>query len=108
MKDEVILLKLSASFAEIICKVDGDVADKLIKKSNIDSFTVTSPFLIQMQRDENGELATGLHALSLMMEGDPKDAMLNLHERDILFAARPTKDIQKQYREMVSGIHLVS
>jgi len=107
MKDEVVLLKLSASFAEIICKVSDSVAEKLIEKSPIDAFTVISPFLIQMQRDENGDLATGLHALSLMMKGDPKNVKLRLNDRDILFAARPTDDIEKQYRQMVSGIQLV-
>lgn len=108
MKDEVVLIKLNASFAEIICKVEEGVADKLIRKDDVDPFTVKSPLLIQMQRDEEGKLATGLHALSLMMKDDPNDAELVLDERDILFTAKPTEDIENQYRQMVSGIQLVS
>jgi len=43
-----------------------------------------------------------------MMKGDPKNVKLRLNDRDILFAARPTDDIEKQYRQMVSGIQLVN
>ena len=109
----VVLLKLKASFAEIICKVENDeVADSLIEKTidkDNSAFEARSPFMIQMHQDPRDpeNTITGLHALSLLMKGEPKDVEIVLDASDILFAAKPTDDVEKAYRQKVSTIQLV-
>ena len=109
MNDEVLVVKLANSFADVFCKIDSDVADAVIHRTDdFKTVTLKSPMIAQIVPDDTGNLGVQLHVLCQFMSEEPRNQEVVVDRDSILFATTPVEQMAKQYRANLSGIQEAS
>lgn len=109
MNDEVLVVKLANSFADVFCKVDSEIVESLKNRTDdLKTVKLKSPMIAQIVPQNNGGYGVQLHVLCQFMSQEPRDQEVIVDREAILFVTEPVEEMAKQYRSNLSGIQEAS